>query len=156
MYACTQLSDHAPMTVDGLACLLPTHKSWMKKHKQTRTPKVNSILWWFAVHTNTHFDWPHIPSGIVRRYTQNTKYMIYCTNLRQVTPRLCRLRRQHCQIISLICSIRIGKVYIQPQARAIRNIILKLFSVKFTVWLPLSSCLLTLAYTHTRVLSPKI
>lgn len=90
----------------------------------------------------------NIPSDIVRRYTKYMPWYIVL-NLRQVTPRLCRLCRQHCQIISLICSIRIGKVYIQPQASN-SNIILKLFSVKFTVWLPLFSCLLTL------LLSPKI
>lgn len=117
--------------VNALACLLPTHKSWMKIHKHKHT------------HKYTNFDWPtfHPPSYAD---IQNIHTMMYCMNLRQVTPRLCRLCRQHCQIIPLICSIRIGKVYIQPQASN-SNIILKLFSVKFTV-----------SFCHTLVLSPKI
>lgn len=115
--------------VNALACLLPTHKSWMKTH------------------THTNFDWPtfHPPSYAD---IQNIHTMMYCMNLRQVTPRLCRLCRQHCQIIPLICSIRIGKVYIQPQASN-SNIILKLFSVKFTVSLPLAHSPRQ-THTHTR------
>lgn len=93
----------------------------------------------------------------IRHRTQIHKVhaMIYCMNLRQVTSRLCRLCRQHCQIISLICSIRIGKVYIQPRA-SYSNIILKLFSVKFTVWLPLFSCSLTKIWpgSSSGILSP--
>lgn len=62
-----------------------------------------------SAHTNTNSssDWPTFHPN---RTQICIPWSVYCLNLRQVTPRLCRLCRQHCQIISLICSTQIGKV----------------------------------------------
>lgn len=128
---------------------------WMVSHiwcrlttiewKKTHTLKVNSILWWFAVHTNTNSDWPTFhPTNRTDTHT-----MMYFMNLRRVTtPRLCRLCRQHCQIISLICSIQIGKVYIQPQASYSNHIKI----VQREIY-GLTAILLFPAYSGTRSLS---